>query len=219
MRLYIKISKTNQIINFNYQQLLTGCIHKWLGFDNKQHGEISLYSFSWLQNVETVKNGIKIKEDTYFMLSFYDKEMIKKVIRNIIDEPEMFYGARAYDVRIQETPIFSKKERFILASPVLIKRKVDNKELHFTFLEEKSNEYLVETIKTKAKIAGINSENINVYFDKSYHLPKTKIITYKGIKNKVSICPIIMEGNPDMIAFAWNVGIGNSTGIGFGALK
>ena len=28
-----------------------------------------------------------------------------------------------------------------------------------------------------------------------------------------------LKGSPEQIAFAWDVGVGNSTGIGFGALK
>lgn len=219
MRLYIKLSKTNQTIDFNYQPLLTGCVHKWLGKENVQHGKVSLYSFSWLQNVDVVRNGIKIKDGAYFMLSFHDVGLVKTVVKNIIDEPEMFFGAKAYDIRIQDTPSFSEREHFLLASPVLIKRYDGDKETHYTFADEKSDEYLTETLKTKAKIAGINADNLKVYFDKSYHSPKTKIISYKGIQNKVNICPVIIEGSPEMIAFAWNVGLGNSTGVGFGALK
>lgn len=213
------MSKANQIIDFNYLPLLTGCVHKWIGKSNLQHGKVSLYSFSFLQNVNVVKNGIKLKDGSYFMLSFFDVDLTKIVVRNILESPDMFYGAKVYDIYIQETPNFSDKERFLLSSPVLIKRFKGDDNIHYTFSDDKSDEYLTETLKTKAKIAGINSENTKVYFDRSYHSPKTKIISYKGIQNKVNVCPVIIEGTPEVIAFAWHVGIGNSTGIGFGALK
>jgi CRISPR-associated endoribonuclease Cas6 len=219
MRLYLKLSKSDKIVDFNYQPLLTGCIHKWLGKDNLQHGKVSLYSFSWLQNIDVVKTGIKIKNGSYFILSLHDMGLVKTVVKNILDEPEMFFGTRVYDIRIQETPEFSSKERFLLASPVLVKRYTREKDIHYTFSDEKSDEYLTETLKNKAKIAGLNSDNLKVYFDRTYHSPKTKIISYKGVQNRVNICPIIIEGSPEMIAFAWNVGLGNCTGIGFGALK
>jgi CRISPR/Cas system endoribonuclease Cas6 (RAMP superfamily) len=35
----------------------------------------------------------------------------------------------------------------------------------------------------------------------------------------VNWCPIIIKGKPETKLFAWNVGLGNSTGIGFGAIK
>ena len=41
----------------------------------------------------------------------------------------------------------------------------------------------------------------------------------KGIENRASICPLIIIAKPETIAFTWNVGIGNSTGIGFGAIS
>jgi len=69
------------------------------------------------------------------------------------------------------------------------------------------------------KKAGLKSEGVSVRFDKNYDRPIRKKITYKGIGNKGSICPVVVEGNKEAVAFAWDVGIGNSTGIGFGALK
>jgi CRISPR/Cas system endoribonuclease Cas6 (RAMP superfamily) len=30
---------------------------------------------------------------------------------------------------------------------------------------------------------------------------------------------VIVEGSAEAVGFAWNVGIGNGTGIGFGALR
>jgi len=219
MRLHIKTSKSNQEIDFNYQPLLTGCVHKWLGRHNKEHGKMSLYSFSWLQNVETSKKGIKLKNGSYFTLNFYDVKLVKKVLKNILENPDIFAGARVLDVRIEFTPQFKEKEYFFLASPVLVKRNNEYKETHYTYLDEEANAYMTETLKAKAKIAGLNTENLKVYFDKNYHSPKTKIISYKGIQNRVNICPVIIEGSPELIAFAWDVGLGNSTGIGFGALK
>jgi CRISPR-associated endoribonuclease Cas6 len=45
------------------------------------------------------------------------------------------------------------------------------------------------------------------------------MIIYKGIANKANWCPVIIKGRPETKLFAWNVGLGNSTGIGFGAIK
>jgi len=73
-------------------------------------------------------------------------------------------------------------------------------------------------IKKLASV-GVNSSGLTIEFDNTYSKPQSKLIHYKNILNKASICPVIIEGTPDQIAFAWNVGIGNSTGIGFGALK
>lgn len=52
----------------------------------------------------------------------------------------------------------------------------------------------------------------------AYSGKRIKLMTYKGIKNKASMCPVIIKGTLQSKQFAWNVGIGNSTGIGFGAI-
>jgi len=60
---------------------------------------------------------------------------------------------------------------------------------------------------------------LNVYFDIDYTSAYTKGTMFKGIFTKGSVCPIIVEGSSEQIAFLWDVGIGNSTGIGFGSLS
>jgi CRISPR-associated endoribonuclease Cas6 len=62
-------------------------------------------------------------------------------------------------------------------------------------------------------------DNLEIRFEKNYSKAKTKLIAYNGIKNKTNWCPVIIKGKPETKFFAWNVGLGNSTGIGFGAIK
>jgi CRISPR-associated endoribonuclease Cas6 len=66
---------------------------------------------------------------------------------------------------------------------------------------------------------GLLDDTIEISFDTSYINAGTKKITYKGVENKASWCPVIIKGKPETKLFAWNVGLGNSTGIGFGAIK
>ena len=219
MRLHLKLTKSSAPIPFNYQHLLTGCFHKWLGKSNVQHGEISMYSFSWLQNVKAIKKGLLTTEDTYLFINFHDKEIVKKVISGIMDAPEMFYGIKVREASIQVAPEFGNKAYFYVASPVLVKRDTEKGKKHYQYFEEETNQLLTETLKLKLEKAGLSSANISARFDTDYAKSKTKVIAYKEVKNKVNICPVIIEGTPEQITFAWNVGVGNSTGIGFGALK
>ncbi len=69
----------------------------------------------------------------------------------------------------------------------------------------------------KTRAAGIDGD-VKVYFDPDYLNPKTKLVEINGIKNRSTMCPVIIEGTPENILFAWNVGVGHSTGCGFGAL-
>ena len=218
MRLYIKLTKNKEIIPFNYQPYLTGAIHKWIGEKNLVHDGLSLYSFSWLQNVDTNKNGIIIKKGSYFFISAYDEVLLKSIIQGIIRDPQVYFGMSVYDIQITEEPKFSEKEKFLVASPVFIKRRFDNKIKHIIYDDPDSSKYMMETLQKKLAKAGLEKEGVKVEFD-TLSFPRVKLIRYKEVDNRVNICPIIIEGSPEQIAFAWNVGIGNSTGIGFGALK
>jgi len=69
------------------------------------------------------------------------------------------------------------------------------------------------------QVAGLTDDTLELRFDKDYPRASTKLVDYDGIKNRASWCPVIMKGKPETKLFAWNVGLGNSTGIGFGAVK
>jgi len=78
MRIYLKLSKNKAVIPFNYQQLLTGCIHKWLGKENSVHGRSGQLSFSWLQNTTAFTAGVNLSWDSYFFISAINPALIKK---------------------------------------------------------------------------------------------------------------------------------------------
>ena len=221
MRIFVKLTRNTEIIPFNYQHLITGAIHKWIGKENQEHGAISLYSFAWLQNVQTNNKGISLTRDSYFFISAFDEPFIKTIINGILNEPEVCCGSKVFDVQVMQTPQFEIQKHFLCASPVFIKRRTEDKEKenHITFNDELSGQYLTETLKNKLSTAGLSTEGVSVEFDKAYSNPQTKVIHYKNIKNRANICPVIIKGTPEQVAFAWNVGVGNSTGIGFGALK
>lgn len=219
MRLYLKLTKNKEIIPFNYLHLLTGAIHKWIGEKNREHGDVSLYSFSWLQKVNTNKKGITLTSDSYFFISTFKDDLLKAILKRILEDPTVFYGSEVYDAQIMETPEFGTKQLFLIASPIFIKRRFDDKQKHIVFYDELSGKYMTETMSKKMAVAGLSSEGFSIEFDKNYSSPKTKLCHYKEIENKANVCPVIIEGTTEQIAFAWNVGVGNSTGIGFGSLK
>lgn len=220
MRLYLKLTRNKEIIPFNYQPFLTGCIHKWIGENNDAHDGMSLYSFSWFQKAEAKNNkGINLTANSYLFISAYNETLIKKILKGIIVDPTICFGVSVSDVQIAEVPQFSNREVFQVASPVFIKRRFEDEEKHITYNEGRSSTYLSETLKKKLEAASLPSDNVSVSFDTTYDNAKTKIIHYKEIGNRVNMCPIVIEGTPEQIAFAWMVGVGNSTGIGFGALK
>lgn len=220
MRLIIKTTPNTVPIPFDYQSKMVGTLHKWIGKDNDLHDSLSLYSFSFLHNTERRGNALACPKGSYFFISFYDEFVAKSVCGSILEMPEMFCGITAADIVIEATPDLTERELFRLASPVFVKRKNPDGALKFyTYEDSEVSDLLKETIFTKMKNAGLPlDESLDIRFDTSYSGKKIKMVTYNGIKNKVSVCPVIISGQNYTKQFIWNVGLGNSTGIGLGAI-
>lgn len=217
MRIHFNLTPNTEIVPFDYQDFLVGAFHKWMGW-NEIHDEISLYSLSWLQGGEMIKDGFDFPRGARWFISFWDEEIGKQLIMSAMKEPDVCCGMKVKEIQIQENPNFSNKEKFIAASPIFIRKYDENrKATHLTYKNDDTAAYLTETLMKKLVAANLNYE-AEVYFDKSYFKPKTKLVKINGIENRANFCPVIIEGHPDAIKFAWNVGIGHSTGCGFGAL-
>jgi len=219
MRLYLKISKSRAVLPFSYQHLLTGVIHKWLGKDNAIHGKSAQYSFSWIQNAQASQSGVTLTDRSYFFISAYDVSIIKQLIKGILADPTMFLDISVEDVQMTPVPEFNSQHVFAMASPVLLKVKDGNTTYHVTLKDSNFESVLTQNLKNKLERHCLSSEGVAIKLDPSASYKKTKLVTYNGIQNKTSFAPIIIEGTPKQIAFAWCLGLGNSTGIGFGALK
>lgn len=219
MRLYLKTSPNSCLIPFNYQQKLTGVLHKWIGKDNREHGNISLYSFSWLQNTQLEQNGLTCPYGAKWFISFYDLQAAKGVLDAIREKPEMFCGMCVDEVLIEDTSDFSNRELFYLGSPILIKRSEGDKVIEYSYENPLSGRLLEESLRTKMQKAGLPSDKtFHIEFDLSYSKKKKKLVWYDGISNKANMCPVIIQGENETKQFAWNVGLGNCTGIGFGSI-
>jgi CRISPR-associated endoribonuclease Cas6 len=220
MRLYLTISKNRKTVPFDHLHILAGTIHKWIGRKNQVHGNTALYSFSWLQGGRREVDGLNFPDGSRWFISAYDVDLIKTILAGIQEDPTINYGLSVVEVAIKEDPLFpADLNVFTVASPVLVKKRVGDNIKHVTYSDDDSSHLLTGTLKTKLTKAGLNSDGVEVAFSKVSYGAKTKKVNYNGIGNLSSICPVIVRGTAEQIAFAWNVGVGNSTGIGFGALN
>lgn len=218
MRIHLRTTTNTSPVPFNYQQKLVGTIHKWIG-KNSIHDKISLYSFSWLNGGKKVGNALDFSNGASMFISFYDEQLIKQIINTILDDPQMFCGMRVVDISLVSNPDFADCDYFYCASPIFIKRKLEDGTIkQYNFDDEETDNLLKETLLSKMKEVGLEDETLEIKFDRSYVKKKTKLVRYRGIGNVANLCPIVIKGKPETKLFAWNVGIGNCTGIGFGAI-
>ena len=219
MRIYLHLTPNRTIVPFNYQLALVGAFHKWLG-ENELHDDISLYSLSWLSHARIVRNkkGFDFPNGSTFVVSAPNPELLSALVNGVFKGHEIRWGMEVKEVTIQRTPSFGSKQRFLAQSPILIKRKLENRQQQFYYpKDEESDGFMTDTLQSKLARAGLSTD-VNVMFDRSYEKPRIKMVRYRDINIKATLCPVIVSGDPRAVSFAWEVGVGNRTGIGFGAL-
>lgn len=220
MRLHIKTTPNSNVVSFDYQKKMVGRIHSWLG-NNKEHGKLSLYSFSWLHKGHITSGGFDFPRGSQWFMSFYDDKLLKAVMAAVLKDPLMFDGLVVTDLNIEPVPDLSNRDLFYLGSPILIKRyEVGNPVTkYYTYEDLTADDLMKETLLHKMEAAGlIPDESVDIRFDREYANKKIKYASYRGICNTSNMCPVYIFAKPETKEFAWNVGIGNSTGIGFGAI-
>ena len=222
MRLYLKLSAPKEPIPFNHINILSGALHKWLG-PNDEHDGLSLYSFSWLGGSKSVKNGLIFPNGAEWFISSIDGSFLRQSIEGIFQDPEIRWGMRVEEVTMRVPPVFPvapTEQRFRVASPVFYKRKIeDGSERHFLFSDHETDGFLTENLRFKLRKSGLDDTGAAVRFDRSYPSAMTKLVKYANkYEFRASMCPLILNGTGEQLAFAWSVGVGQGTGIGFGSL-
>lgn len=221
MRLHLYLA-AEQAISFDYLPTLKSAFHLWTGHNNTLHDGLSLYSYSWLRGGRAGRGGIHFREGAHWFISAPDREIIHTLISGVLRAPEIGLGLRVQDVRMQETPEFAAGEQpFRVASPVFTKQEVEKGKPanHLLPGHELADELLTTTLRHKLRQAGLDDAGAAVRFDPAYiSSAKSKLFQYKQVQCRGSICPVLVAGSAEQIAFAWEVGVGHSTGIGCGAL-
>src|SRR5947209_2908951 len=167
------------------------------------------------------RGALEFPRGARFFISLYDDSLVEQIVNNALAAPEVCCGMRVTRIEQQATPRFGSRYTFKVGSPVLAKSgDADGRVKHYIFSDPEADAALTATLRHKLERAGLGAPHnaAAVRFDKTYRNPKTKLVTIKDIHNRASICPVTVEGTPESVAFAWNVGIGHGTGSGFGSL-
>lgn len=186
LKIYIK----NFIFTPSYFTWLLGCIHKWIGPDNNEHGNISLYSYS------------HIYRDYFYFSSFYP-QICQRLIDGIRSDPAMWLNVYVSDVEIISYE--SVTTIFRTTSPIFCRR--DG--IHI--IGKEATLISKNILMHKAKIANIELPPFNI----NLFLKKTKLVQIHDISNRCAHYNVNIS-NPEAARFALSVGLGNCTGVGFG---
>ena len=224
MRLHLYLEAA-QPVSFDYLPTLKSAFHRWAGHDETLHDGLSLYSYGWLRGGRAGRGNIRFPEGASWFISAPSETLVHELISGVVRAPEIGLGLTVRDVRMQRAPEFAAGEQpFRVAGPVFIKHlppeaKLGDPADHLLPGHTLADELLTATLRRKLRQAGLDDTGAAVRFDPA-HIPtaKTKLFRYKQAQCRGSICPVLVSGSAEQIAFAWEVGVGHSTGIGCGAL-
>ena len=226
MRLNLTLSPNTDSVPFDHLHWLTGTLHKWAGPDNALHDGPSLYSIGWLKGGHAEEGALTFPDGARWRLSFWDADAAKQVLDGLLQDPSVCAGMRVVEAQQQTTPSFSGGYRFDVDAPVVTRqRRDDGSREYLLYDDERADAALTRTLRRKVDAAGLDvaPDAVHVRFDRGDDGADTKLATIKkgghAIKHKGSVCPVIVEGPPEASRFAWNVGVGELTGSGFGAVK
>jgi CRISPR-associated endoribonuclease Cas6 len=226
MRLNLTLSPNTDPVPFNHLHKLTGTFHKWVGPDNALHDGPSLYALGWLDGGQKQGEALTFADGARWRLSFYDPDAAKQVLDGLLQDPSVFAGMQVAEAQQQTTPSFSGGYRFEVDAPVVARRRRDDGSREYLLYDdERADDALTRTLRRKMEAAGLGADpsEATVRFDRGYDGAHTKLATIEkdghAVKHKGSVCPVIVEGPPQIVQFAWNVGVGELTGSGFGAVK
>ena len=225
MRLHFSLSPARQPVSFNYNHLLAGALHRWLG-PNELHDALSLYSVGSLQGGGARNGALAFPRGASWHISAPDTSEGQGLLARIADaalsSPGVCCGMEVVEIQSQSTPEFGPRRVFRADSPIFIRGDKDGpNDPHILYDDPRASDYLTKTLRHKLDKAGLGhlGEGARVSFDLSFKTPKTRLIHIKDdFYKRASVCPVIVEGHPEAVKFCFNVGAGHLTGSGFGSL-
>ena len=238
MRIKITLKgKDNLEIPYNYNHALSSLIYNTItdsDLAKKLHSSDSFKFFTFSQihvkQAKFNKNGIIAKNGIFsFYLSSPCDKLINSLTYGFLEKELVFLNERmnTLNVELIKTPSFNDKVRFNTISPIIIrsKREVEGK-LRIWDLPpsdeffKKIENNLVKKYCIFNKIKQTPKE-IKAYSEMA-NVKRKRITINKGGKttyHRAYLMDLILEGDKDLINFAYDVGLGEKNSMGFGMIE
>lgn len=239
MRLEIILKgKNNFKVPFNYNHILSAIIYNKiadLNFANELHSSKSFKFFTFSQiyipKRRIVKDGIIAKDGVIsFYISSPNDFLIKSLVDGFLEDLEISFQNQKLTIQKIEalkTPEFSSKSEFKTLAPIIVrtKKEIDD-ELKIwdlapsdKFFKSLENNLIKKYIKFNNLTK--TDKKINIYSDMNFVKRKRISINKDNATthHRAYMMDLILEGDLDLIEFAYDVGIGEKNSMGFGMVK
>lgn len=176
-----------------------------------------------------------------------DEIFLNKIIQGVIKNPEFTHGMKFETFDFVSEKIYDGYNYFATLSPFILRKTISKKEYKFVVIEdekffakanpktkervemlsyEKFSEFLTEYEKNKIQklYPNLNLEDVKIEVKKN---PSNKIkvifkefdhMNKRNVMNFANQCYVTIYGNKKAVEKIYNIGLGQSTGCGFGTI-
>lgn len=218
MRIKIELTQPTESVPVNNQHFLNGFIFASFGKNCNKHDKFSDYNITSLQGgkLNDDKKTLSFpKSKPYFYISGND-EFIKFAVNAFVNSNASFFGMKFYNIDV--TNDFKVNEYFdhiVTISPIIVKNKNGKK---ISFKDSQWIENLTDNCKKKLEYLGINDPTFRLEIVNP-HKAKEKCIWVGNTFNICSNVRLKVHGYKRTRTILYNMGLGGSTGSGFGGIK
>jgi len=176
-----------------------------------------------------------------------DEQFLNKIIHGVIKNPEFSHGMKFEGFDFVSEKMYDGYNYFATLSPFIIRKYISKKEYKFVVLEDE-NFFAKANPKTKGKIEMLPYDKFSEFLTKhtknkllslypNLNFNNFKIEVTKNPSHKIKVifkefdhnnkrnvinfanqCHVTIYGNKNVIEKIYNIGLGQSTGCGFGTI-
>lgn len=222
MRLKISFSKNTSDVKVNNQSLINSWIHKCLGVNNVYHNVKSDYNISHLYGgkLNADKQTLSFENGGFLIISSKNNEFINKMLVGIINNAELINGMKFSGVDYINENFLDGWNHFSTLSPFIIKNYTSKKIYKFLTLkdpgfEQQVKSYLINKLSKIDPTLELSNFDVKIPEHPNH---KIKKIMIKNVINTANQCQISIFTNKKVAELLYNIGVGQSTGSGFGCI-
>ena len=217
MRLKLKFSESKIPFTYPTQNAVNSCIHRILGENNKYHNSFSNYCVSSLFGGVIVDNKMTYPNGAHFYVSSLDEELIEKIMFSVINGNVEMCDMKLIGIDIENFNLHNDYDIIRTISPILLK---DNENI-ITYQDSDFIKVLTEKSKSKLLKNGFSENDVKTLKIEPFHFEnaRLKFPKVKNVVNKSSQVMLLVRGKKEMRLALYKMGLGKSTGCGFGAIE
>lgn len=223
MRIIIRFSKTEELVPINNQSYVNYYIYKkCLGDNNVYHDAKSNYCISSIQGgkLTSDKKNLKFDNGGFIVVTSKDETFLNDLIGGVMNNPKLNWGMEYVNIEFVRENFTDGWNHFATLSPFIIKKNNGYKSYSFSTMNDVDfiqtiHNHLVKKINNRYPHIDTTELKVRVNSHPSH---KIKLIRVKNVENETNQCHISLFCDKTLAEIIYNMGIGQSTGSGFGTI-